>query len=72
MAAHWYGTLSQYWDRDQNGQQVPIFNESTLGGTWEDNRDYPNLGRDVAAGSATRDIQAEIAMAVQHNNWSVT
>lgn len=37
----WYGTLSQYWDRDLNGQQVPIFNESQLGGTWEDNSDYP-------------------------------
>ena len=69
----WYGTLSQYWDRDQNGQQVPVFNESTLGGTWEDNSDYPNLGRGAPAATLQpADIQREIGKAVQQNGWNVT
>jgi YVTN family beta-propeller protein len=69
----WYGILSQYWDRDQNGQPVPIFNESRLAGTWEDNSNYPNLGRGVPAASLQpADIETEIAKAIQHNGWNVT
>jgi hypothetical protein len=69
----WYGTLSQYWDHDASDQQLPVYNESTLGGTWEDNRNYPNLGRGIpAARLQAADLQAEIAMAVQHNGWTVT
>jgi hypothetical protein len=69
----WFGVLNQYWDADASAQQTPVFDEVTLGGTWEDNSDYPNLGRGVPA---TRlqpaDLQAEITKAVQQNGWSVT
>jgi hypothetical protein len=69
----WFGVLNQYWDANVNGQQQPVFDEVSLGGTWEDNSDYPNLGRGVPA---TRlqpaDLQAEITRAVQQNGWSVT
>ena len=67
----WYGTLSQYWDRDQNGQPVPIFNESTLGGTWEDN----STTRTSAVASRRRACnpptsRAEIGKAIQQNGWT--
>jgi hypothetical protein len=69
----WFGTLSQYWDTGASGQQVPVFNEVTLGGTWEDNSDYPNLGRGVPAATLQlSDIQAEIQKGIQQNGWSVT
>ncbi|MBV9579891.1 MAG: hypothetical protein JO057_14980, partial [Chloroflexi bacterium] len=69
----WYGILGQYWDDNApNGQPVPVFNESHLGGTFEDNRDYPNLGRGVPAATLQAgDIQTEINYAVQQNGWSV-
>ncbi len=69
----WFGVLNQYWDADGAGQQTPVFDEVTLGGTWEDTSVYPNVGRGVPA---TRlqpaDLQAEIGKAIQQNGWSVT
>ena len=71
--SNWFGVLNQYWDTNVNGQQQPVFDEVTLGGTWEDNSDYPNLGRGVpATRPQPADLQAEITKAVHQNGWSVT
>src|SRR5579859_5898042 len=71
--SNWFGVLNQYWDADASGQQTPVFDQVTLGGTWEDNSDYPNLGRGVpAARLQPADLQSEIARAVQQNGWTVT